>query len=202
MLQIKDSHLRNIDAAAFSSLPILDELFINNNDLRSISHIIFPSSLKRLTSSRNAITSVSRLQFTEPNSNVPNSLKMINLGVNPISNISSDAFSHLSHLDTLLLYNTSLTSIDHVQLPTSLTTLYLTGSPLRRLPLVLASLKNLEHLDLSGIPSLECTCQESALAAWYQARNQTGNIDIRGNCIGGTSVSVVYFLTELAPKCS
>jgi len=173
-LSLPSNNLQHIDPAAFSRLTSLTHLDISNNQLTSISQLIFPSSLTYLYAYNNAITSVTALTFTNPSSN---SLEYLYLSQNPISTISSDAFSHLSQLTRLYLHNTQLT----------------------HLPLSIKSLTNLEVLYLDSIPTLTCSCSQSALSAWYLHRKNNGGVGIRGSCVGGSSV--VYFLETLAPQC-
>lgn len=120
-----DHNLLNfIDSSALSSLP-LTYLILSNNQLESISFITFPSSLSYLIANDNVITSLSALHFTDPDSNSLEELRLFN---NPISNISTDAFSSLTKLQTLDLLNTSVSSFDNVKFPPSLTGLTLSNN--------------------------------------------------------------------------
>ena len=141
---------------AFTHLTQLKGLFLSFTQLVSVDHLTFPSSLTSL-----------------------------HLNNNPISSLSSDAFTSLANLEVLYLYDTHLT----------------------RLPLALTSLTHLEHLDFGSHPNMTCSCSEAApISHWYVDRlealklqNILGDM-ISGYCGDGTT-SISYFLEEFATLC-
>ena len=225
-LYLSFNQLTHIDASALTS-PNLTYICLSHNNLTSISDIQFPSSLTRLYAYYNDITYFSALNFTNPNTN---SLTSLYLSGNPISNISSDAFSNLKHLTLLDMVRAQLTSLDTTttSLPSSLkelylshnplstisgdvftnlthlTTLYLDNTRLTRLPLAITSLENLDTLRLNSIPSLTCSCSEAGVASWYE--NRTQDLKQAGHVfwLDGECVGgsgVKFFLEQLAPQC-
>ena len=175
-LVLSGNPITYISKDAFTNLTNLEVLHLSNTSLTSIDHVVFPSTLEYLILSNNAITSVSALNFTTPNSS---RLERLDLSNNPIIDISNDAFSHLSDLNSLSLFNTSLT----------------------RLPMALLSTHAWADLDL--IPGLVCSCTEAGLLTWYHdlVADYDGEEDlsISGHCVGGSSID--DFFNYLAPKC-
>jgi len=142
--------LRDIDPEAFASLPSLTTLYIYSNQLDSqtLSDLILPSSLESFGLSRNLITSFSGLKFSDPKSN---NLRSLSLYGNPLTTISSDAFSQLTNLKRLSLGGTPLTSIDGISFPSSLEDIDLRKTQLAHISSdAFSRFTNLKRLSLSN----------------------------------------------------
>lgn len=153
----------------FWSLNSVSDLVMPFNKVSVLDEMHIPPWTNSMNLNFNLITELTDTSFP-----TNSSLQFVRLNNNPISKISSQAFTDLPRLVELDLQNTKLT----------------------RLPLALGSLKGFVSIDVSGSKDLVCTCEEKALRSWIIS--QTAE-NIVGDC-GETSVFDFFqYLSEGCP---
>lgn len=167
-LYLDNVHLTSVPPAV-AQLPRLQMLFMDKNHIKSVDGVGFPASLHTLSLSENEIERFSGLTFVGG----PSQLVDLHLSESPLTTITEEAFANTPGLLRLFLSQTKL----------------------KRLPLALAALKKLQHLTLTQIDGLACTCEEAALSEWISARHL---MNLQGDC--GNS-PIKFFLLYLAPQC-
>ncbi|CAG5133276.1 unnamed protein product, partial [Candidula unifasciata] len=165
-LEAENNNIRSL-AGFLSGAINLKYLRLMGNSVTSLSGDNIPSNVSEFDISRNLITELTDTSF--PVNTVMDSLW---LDYNPISKISTAAFSCLTNLDSLSLKGTRLT----------------------RLPLALRSLTGLYTLEMSDSSYLVCTCLEKPLRSWYLSRPLA--------CFGDCGpLPIDYFLGVLSEGC-
>lgn len=141
----------------FWSLNSVSDLVMPFNEVSMLDEMRIPPWTNSMNLNFNLITELTDTSFP-----TNSSLQFVRLNNNPISKISSQAFTDLPRLVELDLQNTKLT----------------------RIPLALASLKGFVSIDVSGSKDLVCTCEEKGLRSWIISQTVE---NIVGDC-GETSV--------------
>ncbi|BFZ20785.1 hypothetical protein BsWGS_23824 [Bradybaena similaris] len=150
----------------YRNLTFLRHMYLSHNTIQEFQASDIPSWITDVDLSSNLVTELSRGCFSNNSG-----LRVLNLDNNPIATITKPAFKNLGSLVSLSLKNTKLT----------------------RLPLSLAYLTNIRHVDLSNNPHLVCTCQEDSLSDTILS-----NIQLSGNC---GSISIYNFYATLDLTC-
>ena len=121
-LDLSYNPLSFISSDAFANITRMRSLLLNRTQLTSIDHIVFPSNIKLMDLTYTELDSISSIQVSTPGYST---LKELYLSNNPLSNISSEAFTNLTQVNKLEVTYTRLESIDNVLFPSSIVYLYL-----------------------------------------------------------------------------
>lgn len=127
----------------FQSLPYVNEIMLTRNFVSEIREGDFSTWIQIVDLSRNLLKTLIDTSFP-----TNSSIYYLDLGNNPLSIISEQAFNTVPLLQVLILESTKLT----------------------RLPLGLSSLINVNDFHISSTVGLVCTCLEKSLARWVLSR--------------------------------
>ena len=163
--------------ASLSSVPMavtklkhLTDLDLSYNNITSIDNVEFSSSLLTLRLEYNQIATLTSVKMKDDVSQLID----LYLQGNPLTVISPDAFKSTPGLRILFLSNTRLT----------------------RLPLALLALREPTLLvGFLDVPTLVCSCGESALVGWYHS---LASVQVAGKC--GVA-DVTDFLETIGKSC-
>lgn len=143
-------------------------LNLNSNRISMIQGVDYPPFTDGADFGHNLLSELTKSSF--PNNST---MGFLIFNYNPITVVSTDAFDNLPHLVSISLQHTKLT----------------------RLPLAIASLKDLNEIDVSGNVDLVCTCLEKGLESRIE------NI-LPENVIGDCGTTSVYiFFSKLSQDC-
>ena len=157
--------------APVTNLSQLRQLSIGSNQITSIDDFVFPSSLTNLHVSNTSLLTLSLIKFH----NDVSSLQKASFFLNPLYQISDDAFTHLTNLTRIELDMCNLT----------------------RLPTALKSCPHVQSVNLLNNPAIICTCLEaSPLLPLYSRQNP---VDMYGYCNGNLAINT--FMKTLAKDC-
>ncbi|KAG6611041.1 TKL protein kinase [Phytophthora cinnamomi] len=137
---VKTLDLRRLDIAAVKSLPSVDIVKLDNNQLRSFTTV---NNISELYLTNNSIPSIDGFKFPESlalldlanndlgdvdGADLPLSLQYLNLSGNPIGSLSNVSFpSGLLQLD---LVGSSVATLENFSFPSSVTTLNFSNNPI------------------------------------------------------------------------